>query len=801
MASFINRIRGSGNGSGQGSAPENAPITSGPLTIGKLIGSGGEGAVYDDRNDSGMVIKVLHQQHATPERAAKLRAMCDNPPQNARALSWPNVLETDSSGLRYRMPKASRGAGTAYRFISANERRQLPKGQQEYEYRTRLGVRIAEAFRWLHTINVRIGDVNPSNILVSDDGSVMLIDCDSFQIPGPPGHQPYPCVVGSPEYTAPEIDDFRRQFRSQDSDNFALAVLLYQLLGNGSHPYQGIDASADDVVSNIRERIKDHRFAHQPRERRWRPTPGQTRSWRTMPEPVRNAFRHAFSPGASHIGRPTADAWASILEENPNPVGAGDQQSAQSAPQTSVAPPAWQVGPQSTATAQTTPAPRPAGTSPTPAPPKPRAAKPVFPAMERACPKCKSRNARLRQDWHRRHNALRCQGCNEVFGRTLIKRCPNCGSQEARLRRDWHSRGRPFRCTKCNRVFGGTDQMLPAEPVGRTLNLVRYLADAAGAAPEGVRIHDRARGVMLGVAVGNLLGLAIEGKSASWIRERYPHGVREIQPAEMAKPLDDDPAQSVELAEALLEGGDLVERFAARLVSWSVLNGRGMGRTTRQSISQLRDRVPAPVAAYAVYRAKGEIAPNGGIMRCAPVAIARRRQPELLVRDTADTCAVSHYAPASQWSCVIVNAAIAVLLDGGVPDLPKLLSASRADGCPDLVAEARGAGVPTGFLESALRGRSAPGDTGWMRGGQRRGVRGHTVMTMQAGLWAATTPLNFEDALIELVNSGGDTDTNGALAGAVLGARYGASEIPLRWTAHVAQRDRLTDLADRLVRL
>ena len=131
------------------------------------------------------------------------------------------------------------GAGTAYRFISANERRQLPQRQQGYEYRANIGVRIAEAFRRLHAIHVRIGDVNPSNILVSDNGSVMLIDCDSFQIPGPPGHQPYPCVVGSPEYTAPEIDDFRRQFRSQDSDNFALAVLLYQLLSNGSHPYQG----------------------------------------------------------------------------------------------------------------------------------------------------------------------------------------------------------------------------------------------------------------------------------------------------------------------------------------------------------------------------------------------------------------------------------------------------------------------------------------------------------------------------------------------------------------------------------
>ena len=212
----------------------------------------------------------------------------------------------------------------------------------------------------MHTIHVRIGDVNPSNILVSDDGSVMLIDCDSFQIPGPPGHQPYPCVVGSPEYTAPEISDFQRQFRSQDSDNFALAVLLYQLLGNGSHPYQGIDASPAEAVSNIRERIKEHRFAHQPQGGLWRPTPGQVRSWRAMPEPVRTAFRQAFSPGASHIGRPSADAWASILEQNPNPTPVGEQQSAQPSLKASVVPPAWQVGPQPAPLLKTAPLPVPA---------------------------------------------------------------------------------------------------------------------------------------------------------------------------------------------------------------------------------------------------------------------------------------------------------------------------------------------------------------------------------------------------------------------------------------------------------
>ena len=389
-----------------------------------------------------------------------------------------------------------------------------------------------------------------------------------------------------------------------------------------------------------------------------------------------------------------------------------------------------------------------------------------------------------------------------MFGITAIKRCPNCGSQEARLRRDWHFRGRPFRCLKCNGVFGGADQLLPVTPpVGQRLNLERYLNGASSAASGSAQLLDRARGVMLGVVVGNLLGLPIEGRSRRRIKELYPNGITEIRSSEMTKPMDDDPAQSVELAEALLEGGNLAERFSARLIAWRRLNGRGMGRTTRQSIAQLEDRVPPPVAAYAVFRAKGEDAPNGGIMRCAPVAIARRRQPDLLIRDTADSCAVSHYAPASQWSCVIVNAATAILLSGGVPDLKQLLAAARADGCPDLATEAKAAGVPTRFLENAARGRSSPRDMDWMRGDQRRGVRGHTVMTMQAGLWAATTPLDFEEALVALVNAGGDTDTNGALAGAMLGARYGASAIPLRWINHVRERERLIDLAERLAGL
>ena len=250
------------------------------------------------------------------------------------------------------------------------------------------------------------------------------------------------------------------------------------------------------------------------------------------------------------------------------------------------------------------------------------------------------------------------------------------------------------------------------------------------------------------------------------------------------------------MAEALLEGGDLTRRFAARLVTWHNVNERGMGRFTRQSIAQLEDRVPPSVASYAVFLAWGARASNGGIMRCAPVAVARRRHPEHLVRDTADTCAVTHYPPACQWSCIIINSVVEVLLGGNVPGMKRLLEAARADGCPDLVALGQASGIPTSLLADAASGKRSTGDTLWMRG--NRGPGGHTVLTLQAGLWAATTPLSFEESLMALVTAGGDTDTNGALAGAVLGARYGESAIPLRWTAYVPQKERLANLAERL---
>ena len=80
-----------------------------------------------------------------------------------------------------------------------------------------------------------------------------------------------------------------------------------------------------------------------------------------------------------------------------------------------------------------------------------------------------------------------------------------------------------------------------------------------------------------------------------------------------------------------------------------------------------------------------------------------------------------------------------------------------------------------------------------------RGHIGHTLLCMQAGLWVLETSRDLETALVEIVSAGGDTDTNGAVAGAVLGAKYGLAAIPGRWLDCIPQRERLERLGEKLV--
>ena len=75
---------------------------------------------------------------------------------------------------------------------------------------------------------------------------------------------------------------------------------------------------------------------------------------------------------------------------------------------------------------------------------------------------------------------------------------------------------------------------------------------------------------------------------------------------------------------------------------------------------------------------------------------------------------------------------------------------------------------------------------------------GYTVRTMTAGLWAFLNACEFDETVSLVVSAGGDTDTNGAVVGAVLGARFGTTAIPERWMERLPDRSALESLADRL---
>ena len=138
-----------------------------------------------------------------------------------------------------------------------------------------------------------------------------------------------------------------------------------------------------------------------------------------------------------------------------------------------------------------------------------------------------------------------------------------------------------------------------------------------------------------------------------------------------------------------------------------------------------------------------------------------------------------------------------MLLRGVESDLRSLMSAAAADGAPDMLAAALDDGIPAGILSTIEEGTQVVPDCSWLR--RQQMLIGHTLIALQCGLWAAVTPLGFEAALRQVVEAGGDTDTNAAVA--VLGARYGAAAIPERWLECVPERGRIEGLADALIAL
>jgi DNA-binding helix-hairpin-helix protein with protein kinase domain len=260
------------------------------------------------------VVKIYRKNPVPSEVRDKLDAMLANPPsRHATDLVWPKYLAKDQKGdtIGFFMPKLPVNSNKLHELLSPSARQ---RSGITYSIGERLHIagNLATAVAGVHASPDRaIGDVNDSNIYVTSEGFVRIIDTDSFQI------STFRCPVGTPEYTPPELQGikFADRDRTPNHDAFGLAVLIYLLLADGVHPYvSSKNVSASDPHE---QRIKNHQYPpfidSKSVHLNLVITPHYKKVRRSLPANIRTTFAEAFNDKGRP--RPTASEWKGLLAD------------------------------------------------------------------------------------------------------------------------------------------------------------------------------------------------------------------------------------------------------------------------------------------------------------------------------------------------------------------------------------------------------------------------------------------------------------------------------------------------------
>ncbi|TBY65781.1 protein kinase domain-containing protein [Rhizobium leguminosarum bv. viciae] len=284
------------------------------LSLGKVIGKGGEGAVHHIAEAPELAAKIYNPGKAR-ERRDKVTAMvAGSLHRQSDYVAFPVDILKSSSGefIGFTMKKVA-GYKSVHDLYGPGSRKvEFPTADLKFLLRS--AINLASAVASIHSIGCVIGDINHSGILVSSKATVSLIDSDSFQYR--PAGLTYRCLVGVAEYTPPELQGalFEKVDRTPNHDNFGLAVLLFQLLFLGRHPFAGKYLGKGDM--DIKTAIKEGRFAYSSRkaETMMEPPPFVP-ALGDYGEDIRRAFEEAFMPpNKQQGGRPTAASWVGLLK-------------------------------------------------------------------------------------------------------------------------------------------------------------------------------------------------------------------------------------------------------------------------------------------------------------------------------------------------------------------------------------------------------------------------------------------------------------------------------------------------------
>lgn len=273
---------------------------------------------------------------------------------------------------------------------------------------------------------------------------------------------------------------------------------------------------------------------------------------------------------------------------------------------------------------------------------------------------------------------------------------------------------------------------------------------------------DQARGMLLGLAVGDAVGTTVEFKPRGTfapVTDMVGGGPFHLLPGQWT----DDTSMAICLAESLVNRAawhaqDCMNRF----VNWRDLGYASctgtcfdIGVTTSAAL----DRYLASKDPYAGSRAP-DSSGNGGIMRLAPAVIACATNPEAAIDCAVNQSRTTH---ASDECLLFARHLAALLISGDVANAEAALDPA----------------TPEDDIKSS----------------------GYVRHTYEAAVWCVANASRFEDAVLAAANLGDDADTVAAVTGQIAGRVHGLSGIPERWLEKLAWREDLLALADKLFAL
>lgn len=299
---------------------------------------------------------------------------------------------------------------------------------------------------------------------------------------------------------------------------------------------------------------------------------------------------------------------------------------------------------------------------------------------------------------------------------------------------------------------------------------------------------DKMLGALFGQAVGDALGMGAEFLNKKGVASRYPNGLRhysDITYSIVRKIHPGDYTDDTEMMESIVyslnkEGHYDLMDIAQFFRRWFEYGPTDVGLQTASVLRNPLYRTNPLGVSKSVWEKSGKsLAGNGGVMRTSVMGVLKGDVEEM----AADVCRLTHYDSRCVGSSVIVSLAIHNLVYNdyamSVEDVVQI-GKKYDDSIEEYVRLADNPNIEVLQLDE-------------------RGKTGYTLKTLSAALWALWHPTNFVDGLVAVVNEGGDADTNGAPAGAVLGARFGYSAIPAEYTEGLNRYKDLKRIFEKLL--